>query len=284
MNTPALKLILKNQESWARSRNLFLYTEGRWHGHTESLADNLLYKTLSTITVNEYASGQGNELKSHMRALCSSSALVVNLFEYWRQIQKIGTIAEYCGAGNEFTGMFFEKKHRIPHLGTPNLDIEFIGEQGKPFAIEAKFTEPYRVTTQRNKTNLEKYLTQDNVWYKNGGCKKLANDIVKEEGKLTSWKHLDAPQLVKHTLGLSCCYQPGGFTLMYLWFDCATEESRELEREISIFKNMVRGEIDFRSMTYQTLFEKVRTSPYANDTYVQYLHERYFSLPSKDVT
>ena len=195
-------MILDQQEAWANGEGFGFEKSGKWCDYAHSLADNLYNEKLSVRTLDEFLVGQGNELKSHMRALYSSSALVVNVFEYWRQVQRISELARVCGASHGITNMQFEKRHKIANLGTPHLDIEFSGEQIRPFAIEAKFTEPYRITTQRNDTNLDKYLNQSRLWGGLRRCKELAQQVFAQEGKKTSWRHLDVPQLIKHVLGL----------------------------------------------------------------------------------
>jgi hypothetical protein len=272
------KAIIEQQKAWATNEGFRFENSGKRNGYTYSLADNLFYKNLSVRTLDEYMAGQGQELKSHMRALFSSSALVVNIFENWRQTQRISEVARECGASLGMTDMEFEKKHKIANLGTPTLDIEFSAENFKPFAIEAKFIEPYWRTTQRNKTNLDKYLKQVRLWEGLQKFSQLAGEVFGQEGKQTRWKHLDVPQLIKHVLGLSYCYKPNGFTLLYLWFDCDTEESREHRQEIRNFYDFINGEIDFRSMRYQELFANIKGLPDVDNKYLEYLNKRYFKV------
>jgi len=270
------QMIIEQQETWARGKAFTVEKAGQGSGYAHFLADNLLYPTISVKTVDEYMAGQGSELEKHMRALYSSSALVVNFFEYWRQTQRISDVAKLCGASVDFTEMEFEKKYKIANLGTPNLDIVFSGKQTKPFAIEAKFSEPYRTTTQRNETNLDKYLNKESLWEGLHGCQEMAGEILAQEGEKTKWEHLDAPQLIKHILGLTYKYEPNGFTLLYLWFDCDTEEAKKLSREILTFRDCVKNEIDFRSMNYQELFSKIEGLSNVDQEYTSYLGERYF--------
>jgi hypothetical protein len=277
MNTGnTFQMIVEQQETWATGKTFTFEKSGKGSGYAHFLADNLLYPTISVKTLDDYMAGQGSELERHMRALYSSSALVVNFFEYWRQTQRISEVARLCGASVDSTDMEFEKKYKIANLGTPNLDIVFSGKQAKPFAIEAKFSEPYRTTTQRNDTNLDKYLNKESLWEGLQGCKKIAREILAQEGGKTKWEHLDVPQLIKHILGLSYKYEPSGFTLLYLWFDCGTAEAKELSREILTFRDCVKSEIDFRSMNYQELFSKIKGLSNVDKEYTSYLGGRYF--------
>ncbi len=85
-----------------------------------------------------------------MKALHLSSALVVNVFDYWRRQDSIQDIARCCGVEDIAGGMEFEKTHPIKGMdGTlPHLDMEFIGLT--TLAIESKFTETYQRKTRRD--------------------------------------------------------------------------------------------------------------------------------------
>jgi hypothetical protein len=273
------KLIHDSQENWAKQKHLKLkYVEEE--AYTLSLAPNLYYPTLSTSTIDEYLAGKGNEFKGHMKALCSSSALVVNVFEYWKQKGRVSDILQVFGEYSDEKEMFFEKTHAILRWGTPpHLDIEFCGGSKRPLAIESKFAEPYRSkTTQRNDTNLKQYLDENDIWRGLAKLKNLARDVHQEEKTKTSWPYLDVPQLIKHILGLTKAYKPKGFTLLYLWFDCKTEESSGHRADIKKFNDKIKGEVHFKSLSYQELFNKIQAIPNVDPNYTKYLKERYFKL------
>lgn len=282
-STTTYQTIISYQKVWATSRHITFQETGKREGYVESLADNLFYDNLSIKTLEEYLSGQGNEFQSHMKALHSSSALCVNVFEYWRQARRIGEIAKVCGAPADMDEMEFEKKHKIPNLGTSHIDVEFSDGNSRAFAIEAKFTEPYVITTQRNNTHLDKYLKQDEIWTGLIECKKLAKEVLEEESNKTSWAHLDVPQLLKHILGLSCCYGTKRFILSYLWYDCGTQESRDHSHEIDEFGERIKGEIYFTSNTYQNLFDKIVKIHRLDKEYLSYLGERYIYTDNANI-
>jgi len=273
-----LKMILQQQQTWAINNSIDIDKTGERSAYTHYLAENLFYDTLSVQTVDEYSAGQGRELQTHMRALHSSSALLVNVFEYWRQTHRVSEIADIFGASEGITTMEFEKKHKISNLGTPHLDIELSGEYVKPFAVEAKYTEPYGTKTQRNGTNLDKYLKQNALWEGLPNFKELAQEILGQESKKTSWRHLDVPQLIKHVLGLSYCYKPDGFTLLYLWFNTETDEAQEHLKEIQLFNERIKADVTFKNMTYQELFTKIKHLANVNPNYLEYLKKRYFDF------
>ena len=89
-----------------------------------------------------------------------------------------------------------------------------------------------------------------------------------------SW--LDAPQLLKHILGLANKFGKD-FTLLYLWYDHPSAEAKEHHAEIATFNQHLNGEIDFRTMTYQELFQKMQGNPAIDKNYVKYLRGRYFA-------
>jgi len=85
---------------------------------------------------------------------------------------------------------------------------------------------------------------------------------------------LNAPQLLKHTLGIANTFQKD-FTLLYLWYDCSFPEATEHRAEVGMFMQRLNGEIDFRAMTYQALFKKMQSAPAVDGNYIAYLAERY---------
>ncbi len=272
------EMILTQQINWADSNQIHFVINPFGEAHTSTLPANIFYPVLSTSSVGEYSAGKGNEFQDHMKSLCSSSALVVNVFEYWRQNERVSNIAAACGKYSQDVQMSFEKTHPILEFGTPpHLDIEFIGSGTKPLAVESKFTEPYRSKiTRRNGTHLNKYLEIDDVWRGLDDLKQVAQEVLAQEGERTSWGYLDVPQLIKHILGLSREYTPQGFTLLYLWYDLDSE-AKEQQQEILKFQQRISSEVDFRSMRYQSLFDEIQLIPKVDFEYIEYLRERYFN-------
>ena len=157
------KLILNQQQSWARQRGIEIDDDG----YTLSLNDNF-FSPLSPETIKEFRFGKGDELgesgsRGKMQALHSSSALVVNVFKYWRS-HNVDTIARACGARSGMTDMQFEKTNPTPLGGIPpHLDVEFHGGTNtKPVAIESKFTELYHRKTKRKIK--DRYLNYKGFW------------------------------------------------------------------------------------------------------------------------
>jgi len=269
-------LILNQQRTWARQRGI----EYDDDGYTLSLNDNF-FSPLTLQTKREFESGKGDELgesgsRGKMQALHSSSALVVNVFEYWRS-RNIYAIARALGASSGMTEIRFEQTHPTPLGGIPpHLDIEFRGVGSiRPVAIESKFTELYHRKTKRNIR--DRYLSHKGLWEQLPGCEMLIRRIREEEKGKTSFAYLDAPQLLKHILGLTTKFSAGGFELVYLWYDLPSSEADKHRQEVKEFKKQIGDDIHFRDMTYQELFNVIKRSPDADKNYISYLTERYFS-------
>jgi hypothetical protein len=208
-----------------------------------------------------------------MNALQSSSALVVNVFDYWRRQNRIQDIAKCCGAEGIINSMEFEKTHPIKGVNRtpPHLDVEFAGPV--PLAIESKFTETYQGKTRRD--SLREYLKHPDIWNGISEVRALACDIVEQSGARTDFKYLDASQLIKHILGLKSDYS-GPFCLLYLWYKVDSDEAEQHQEELDRFSRSIKDEISFRTMTYQYLFNGIRELSGVDSAYIEYLEQRYF--------
>lgn len=268
----AFDTILNQQQSWARQNNVEIDQDG----YTLKIEDNL-FSPLSADSMAEFADGAGDEFgqdgtRGKMQALHSSSALVCNVFEYWRG-HDVDAIAQACGAPAGMSKIHFEHTHRTPLKGKPpHLDVEFQGHGLKPLAIESKFTEPYQHTTVSGFAR--SYLETPGLWDALPRCGEFARDIA---GKRIVFSRLDAPQLIKHILGLTTAYGPSGFELLYLWYDCPSPEAMDHQLEIGELQSRVGDEVSFRTMKYQELFEVVKNLDSAGEDYISYLRLRYFS-------
>ncbi len=262
---------IKNQQrAWAKNHK---------NGYAIKLECNL-FKPLTIEAEYEFGTGKGNELKIEngrckMQALHSSSALVYNFFEYWRE-RNISFIAEAFGASKGMTEMQFERTHAIFRGGTPpHLDIEFRGDSMIPFAIESKFTEPFGRKTKYDISDA--YFRYPEIWKELPECRELLKGIYSE--KKSGFTYLDAPQLIKHILGLNKCFGSKSYKLLYLWYYVPSEEANTHKKQIDEFSQLVRDEAYFRSMTYQELFERIKQYPNISEDYlkyIEYIGGRYF--------
>lgn len=266
-------IVNEQQKTWALKKGIRYDKEG----YTYSLNDNLFSPLLPRIEM-EFKSGNGDELgnenkKGKMRALHSSSALVVNVFQYWIN-KNVKEIAVACGANREVNEMHFEVTHPTPLRGTPpHLDVEFSKNKRIPFSIESKFTEwiKPKISTFR-----PSYLTTHGLWVQFPKCEKLVKMISENNDVNVIFSHLDASQLLKHILGLGSKFSLDDFQLLYLWYDVPIPEADQHRSELRVFKEHIGDEVDFQDMTYQELFKTLKRIPEVDQTYVSYLRERYF--------
>lgn len=238
-----------------------------------NLEDNFYNKHISQSTTNDINQGSGNETKGKLRALWSSTALVVNFFEYWKNENRISAISSLFGISGANT-IKYESKHPTGLSGGPaNLDIEFFGGD-MPVAIESKFLEPYS-KSKNSELFKESYFQNDLIWLNMPACRTLAVDLNK--GSIV-YTYLAAEQLIKHIISLTKEYGTDGFTLYYLWFDIKSQGAEEHRNEIESFKSKIDLSINFKSMTYNELFKTMQTQLKSDNSYRQYLQSRYFDL------
>ena len=284
----ALTQIKKIQYDWVKTNDSNKFEEVSKHDkyaiYFKDIDDNI-YEKLKADNKEKYQKAKGHELLSEtkeketnshskMKSIISSSALVVNLFQYWQDNKKNilpllkALLPNYNYDTPSSTTITFEKELQIEGIngGTPNLDV--IIELGNEIiAIESKFAEPYRSKTYQGLGS--KQYNDDSLW----------NDLpnIKEKRNITT-KHLDYPQLIKHILGLKLAKSKEKFTLLYLWYDVPnSEEAKEHQEEIEAFASIAKADgINFRHITYQEVIFYLKENHYAeHENYINYLVERY---------
>ena len=278
--------ILGKQIAWAQNRGLKLLgskiTRGR-PAYTSRLSENL-FEDLLPDTKSDFAEGDGGELRGEpkkMAAVHSSSALGVNIFQYWQKVGDVSAIASACGLcahGNKSPNKIrFEQKYEISSKfkHAPNIDvvIETDGKQRiKAYGVECKFSEAY---SARRHSGLDpKYLELTDMWADIQETRRLAETISPDD---RLFRHLHAAQLIKHVLGLKNRYSLQGFRLLYLWYDVLGEEGCMHKKEIAKFSEIVKNDgVLFTSISYQkliaTLSERARK---VHKQYIEYISARY---------
>ena len=267
--------ILSKQIQWALNRGLSLIGSNGERGrpsYTTQLDLNL-FEPLEKCIRDQFLEGDGNEIlgssdnPAKMQALHSSSALGVNIFQYWQKRGLTNEIAAACGFSNKgsnyTTKIVFEKKFPIKSqfVIPPNIDVVFQNNEKttrKVFAVECKFSEAY---SSINHDGLkEKYLNESDLWIDIPAIHDLANSISPKDERFI---HLHAAQLIKHILGLKKAYGKNGFKLLYLWYDVLGKEGAVHRAEIEQFSKFTRNDsIHFHSMTYQELIIILLTNNY----------------------
>lgn len=300
--------IVDKQFLWAKRKGIALDEK---HPYTKDLRDNL-FQDLSTKTKEEFEKADGGELKAtddkpeKMAALRSSSALCVNIMDYFRnkpdELLKLMMAMRLISSKNDskaelsFECKDFEIAANGKHISTPNIDAVIRTTRANKkhtFIIESKFTEPYFAHTG-NFFRLDYYLSENipDIW--RGPLKDLyrkfgiadAQETLRTSNKRSivgkyikqDFKHLDAAQLTKHLMGTLQKEKPSNVTLVYLWYDKLGEEGVEHRREIEKFKEMLNDtKINFKHCTYQEIVLNLhKLLDYNNHrNYLNYVSERY---------
>lgn len=271
--------VLRQQLQWAQA--VGLAPDSR--GYLEAYEPNL-FRPLSSAALASFRKGSGNELDAvgdrpaKMRATHSSSALAVNVFDHWSE--KPDVVLQALSLPTGAVAMHFESQFNTGLRGNPpNLDLCIRWADGTLLGIESKFTE-WLTPKSKNKEHFEsKYFPSErDLWSVRGMpcCQELARLIHERK---VNYRYLDAPQLLKHALGLACSGQK--FELCYLYFDVPGRESGAHQTEVLYFAGQVSQDFPFHVARYQDVFS--RLSGLASDMdvdYIRYIKERYFDKSS----
>ena len=172
----AFEYILSKQIQWAYRNNITLIgskgNRGR-KAYTKKLDDNL-FEPLLPETEKNFKKADGEELTGNpckMQAVHSSSALGVNIFQYWKRMKQFPAIAAACGFCNtdntSSQDINFEVKYPISGKFplSPNIDVVINNSpesRFEVFAIECKFSEAYYPRAHSGIS--PKYIELDKVW------------------------------------------------------------------------------------------------------------------------
>lgn len=280
--------ILSKQTEWAKNSGLELIGSKDVRGrlaYTTELDHNLFQPLLPEVR-RSFAGGDGGELGSggypgKMQAIHSSSALAVNVFQYWKSIgaaSEIAAACNLCRPGSKVScDIQFEEKYPVQDgFGIPpNIDVVIHNHPGakfQVFAIESKFSEAYG--EHRHGGLKQKYLEYDVIWKDIPNIRGLAEKICPEDQE---FKHLHPAQLIKHILGLKRKYGRNDFRLLYLWYDVLGEQGKIHQDEVLTFTALAKNDgIMFHSLTYQELIAKLADKYRAgHGEYIRYLTGRY---------
>ncbi len=286
----AYNYILTKQVLWALNQGIVLIGSKGKRGrpaYTQELNQNL-FEPLEPQVRECFKKGDGSELigtpnnPAKMQAVHSSSALAVNIFQYWEKNKQVPTIAaacRICRKGSDVSKrIIFEEKFPIDKnifRFPPNIDVLIHNSdlaKYKRFAIECKFSEAY---ASRGDHGLKTpYINLNEIWNDIPNLYNLAKTICPEDNQ---FHHLHPAQLIKHILGLKTAFGKTGFRLLYLWYDVLGEASAIHRYEIDIFSNVVKSDdIKFHSMSVQELIIRLSKN-YRSDhkEYIKYISNRY---------
>lgn len=284
----AYEYITSKQTQWALNRGIPLIgskgDKGR-PAYTSELNQNL-FEPLSLDTRKSFEQGDGGEVSGNpakIQAVHSSSALGVNVFQYWQSIEQASVIASACGfcrKGNAISKkIVFEDKYPVDDDSgkfpiPPNIDVVFHNSdssQFKRFAVECKFSEAY--SSQKHNGLKPAYLELTKLWSDIPKLREFAESICPNENFI----YLHSAQLIKHILGLKRSFSRSGFRFLYLWYDVLGKEGAVHRDEIEKFSGIAKADgIYFDAMSYQELI-LIMSKEYRQDhaNYIKYLSERY---------
>lgn len=267
--------ILAQQQKWAIGRGL----EPDSRGYLRTVEVNL-FQPLSEAARNAFALGSGNELfdtasrPAKMRALHSSSALAVNFFDYWT-VKDSRPLASALNLSDDIESIQFEGQFPTGLTGTPpNIDVVLRLSGDHIIGIESKFTEWLNRKPKNKVPFKSKYFDSGSLLWTSAGLPKCQEVAEALKDGLIIYSYLDAPQLLKHTLGMGSVID-GDWSLFYIYFDCPGRESNLHREELADFKTRVGDEIRFRAITYQELSRRLSSSMGNDAEYLRYIVSRY---------
>jgi hypothetical protein len=278
--------IQRKLQAWAERKALQLQGSAGTRGepnYTMSIGQNILGGEIHPSVRAAFEAGAGGELRGDiptMSALHSSSALAVNLFQYWVVRGDLATIAILLDAprGGISSGIF-EDTFPVcasPELHgfkvAPHLDFAMRYADGSVVGVECKLFEPFG----RLDHTLMKpaYLALKRAWDDIPACRALAEQLALGPA---DFHRLGASQLIKHILGLRFQAQTAKMRLIYLYCDAIGHEAAAHLQEIRQFQELIASDpISFVPMSVQEfILRAVRRVRAEHTTYVDYLAERY---------
>lgn len=264
------------QLHWAESSG----REPDSRGYLQIVEDNL-WKPLSTATRLAFENGSGSELEdgptrpAKMKALHSSSALAVNVFDFWSE-RDATPLMHALGIEAELKSLSFETQYPTGLKGNPpNLDVVLELSSGSVIAIESKLSEWLTPKPKNKEAFKSKYFPLGNELWRQRGLPESQTLAVEIYKKIEAFKFLNAPQLLKHALGLANQLS-NQFSLYYLYYDWPGPESEAHWAEVARFAERVGAELRFRALTYQEVYGRLCTYDVVDPEYLSYLESRYF--------
>jgi hypothetical protein len=267
--------LLQHQRNWAESYGL----KPDARGYLTDVASNLL-RPIDSKTRSAFENGSGSELRdsptrpAKMKALHSSSALAVNVFDSWVSRDK-SALQTALQLDRDILSVSFEAQFPTGLTGNPpNLDVTLELADGFVIGIESKFSEwltPKPVSKEPFKS---KYFPQGiRLWEEKG--LPVSQELAEQMNSgATRFRYLDAAQLLKHALGMAT--QLGDkFSLYYMYLELPGKESNIHIEEVSQFASCLGAELGFKAITYQQLLSSLQHEQGADLDYLNYLRKRY---------
>jgi hypothetical protein len=278
--------IQRKLQTWAHRNNITLQGSKGERGqpnYTLSLGQNLFGGELHTRAKAAFDAGAGGEIRGPippMSALHSSSAMAVNLFQYWLENQQLPILAEILNVPSKgIESVSFERKYPVctdwtargfrepPHL---DLGIDYV-DNGR-VGVECKLFEPFG--RQEYSPLRGAYLESPEIWSDVPACRALAEELAKGDA---GFNRLGPVQLIRHILGLKFGTTIDKVRLVYLYFDAMGDEAEEHRAEMRRFQQRIASDpIRFVPMTVQEFIVRaVDRCRQQHAEYVDYLADRY---------
>jgi hypothetical protein len=262
------------QRLWASQAGLSVDDRG----YLPDVSQNL-FCGLSDEVRAAFDKADGAELKDHkgrpakMRSVISSSALAVNVFQNWA-LNDRAPVGQALGLSAAATKIEFERRMPTGAGGTPpNLDVVITTADGGIVGIESKFTEWMSRKSGQAASMAPYFRKPESLWgrAKLTECDRLAREI--NDG-LKVYAYLDAPQLLKHILGLQNSGAPS-WALFYVWYDATGDAGDQHRTELADFSERIRSDLTFVAVSYQELVAQIATAQGGAPDYFAYLAQRY---------
>jgi hypothetical protein len=273
-------------QTWAVRKGIRLQGSAGDRGEPNyalSVGENIFGGSLQRPVFDALMAGAGGELSRDipkMSALHSSSALAVNLFQYWVMNEDLASLARIvdvpsrsiatAGFEDKFPVCTDPKSHGFRE--PPHLDFAIRYTDGSCVGIECKLFEPYGQLD--HKSLAQPYLALTDIWNDIPECRALAERLAVGTA---GYHRLGACQLLKHILGLKFCASADKMRLLYLYYDAIGEEAAEHRREMRQFQAAIAADpVRFVPISVQEfILRAVRLMRESHAAYVDYLTERY---------
>jgi len=278
-----LERIIAQQQSWAEQLQLEL-ADGE---NVRHVADNLFLPPrpeTQQALIDGHAYGVGNEAKpGPLHALHSHHALACNFFESWHgrashPLDPIPTpdadasdadARDTASVPNEIA--VAEQIQLEPGERSVAADIVIRRGTTRPTAVVACFTEGYGDVDPRLPAAPSEYA---GLWNDLPGCHGLAKDLRANPRR---FRRIPAGRILELGLALHRRHGPRGARLVHIWYDTSGPTAREQRHEANRLRMRIGGEIDFSSVTWQSLFLAILDHPASDPHQIDYLARRYFA-------
>ena len=278
--------IQRKLQAWAHRKNITLQGSEGERGqpnYTLSLGKNLFGGELHIQARAAFDAGAGGEIRGaipSMSALHSSSAMAVNLFQYWLENQQFPILAEILNVPSTgIESISFERKYPVCADWTahgfrepPHLDLGIDYVDTRRVGVECKLFEPYG--RLEHAALRSAYLELPDAWSDIPACRALAEELADGDA---GFRRLGPVQLLRHILGLKFGTTIDKVRLVYLYFDAMGDEAEEHRAEVRRFQQRIASDpVRFVPMTVQEFIVRAvsRCRPQHSE-YVDYLTDRY---------